>query len=289
MNILSIQSHVAFGHVGNRSAVFPLERLGYEVWPVNTVQFSCHTGIPGWTGAVFGADHVSDVVRGLGKLGIMASCDAVLSGYMGDVETGAAIMDAVDAVKSVNPEALYCCDPVMGDLPGGVYVRDGLPEFIAAQAVPRADIVCPNCFEAGLLGGLPFRGAESAIDTPVKASKVAEAIHALGPRIVIITSYRPAGQDRMGFFVSDTSVHRVVTAPVLPFVKPPKGSGDLASALFLGYYLKSRDLVSSIEATLDSLYSVLEATLASGHGELAIIAAQDSIASPVPRFRSEPA
>ncbi|PKL09909.1 MAG: pyridoxal kinase [Spirochaetae bacterium HGW-Spirochaetae-7] len=289
MNILSIQSHVAFGHVGNRSAVFPLERLGYEVWPVNTVQFSCHAGMPGWTGSVFGADHVSDVVRGLGRLGIMPSCDAVLSGYMGDVETGAAIMAAVDAVKKANPEAVYCCDPVMGDLPGGVYVQDGLPEFITAQAVPRADIVCPNCFEAGLLGRSPTRGIESAIDTPAGAARVADAIHELGPRIVMITSYRPAGEESIGFFVSDLSVRRVVTAPMLPFGKPPKGSGDLASALFLGYYLTSRDVVLAMEATTDALYSVLEATLASGHDELAIIAAQDCIASPARRFRSEPA
>lgn len=289
MNILSIQSHVAFGHVGNRSAVFPLERLGYEVWPVNTVQFSCHTGMPGWTGAAFGADHVSDVIHGLGKLGVLASCDAVLSGYMGDVETGAAIMAAVDAVKASNPKALYCCDPVMGDLPGGVYVRDGLPEFMTSQAVPRADIVCPNCFEAGLLGASMPGSVSNAIDTPAKAARLADAIHALGPRIVILTSYRPRGEESIGFFVSDTSVRHVVTAPILPFAKPPKGSGDLASALFLGYYLKNRDVAAAIEESLDALYSVLEATLASGRDELAIIAAQDSIASPVPRFHSEPA
>jgi len=288
MNILSIQSHVAYGHVGNRSAVFPLERLGFEVWPVNTVQFSCHAGRTGWTGSVFGADHVSDVVRGLGNLGILPTCDAVLSGYMGDVDTGKAIVAAVDAAKSANPGSLYCCDPVIGDVPGGVYVSAGLPEFIAAEAVPRADIVCPNVFEAELLGGAALRRSGD-IGLPGEAARVADSIHAMGPRIVIITSYRPAGGDSIGFFISDGTDRRVVTAPILPFARPPKGSGDLASALFLGYYLKGRDMVSAIEATADALYAVLEATLASGHDELAIVAAQDSIACPPSRFGAEPA
>jgi len=277
MNILSIQSHVAYGRVGNRCAVFPLERLGFEVWPINTVQFSCHTGIPGWTGAAFGADHVSDLVRGLENLGVLADCDAVLSGYMGDVGTGQAIVRAVDSAKLANSKALYCCDPVMGDFPGGLYVKSGLPEFMAKEAVPRADIVCPNVFEAELLSGV-------AISSAKDAAAAALAIHRLGPRIVIIKSYRPAGASELGFFVSDGAVMKTVTAPVLPFSRPPKGSGDLASALFLGYFLKCMDIVEAIEKTAGALYSVLEATLSSGSDNLAVVSAQDSIASPPRRF-----
>ena len=282
MNVLSIQSHVAYGRVGNRSAVFPLERLGFEVWPINTVQFSCHAGMPGWTGSAFGADHVSDIVRGLENLGVLSRCDAVLSGYMGDAETGAAIIRAVDAAKRANPKALYCCDPVIGDVPGGVYVKQGLPEFIAAEAVPRADIVCPNEFEASFLSGIEIASAADA-------ARAAEAIHGLGPRIVIITSYRPNGGNNTGFFVSDGNVKRTVVAPVLPFAMPPKGSGDLASALFLGYYLKGNDVVDAVEKTICALYAVLEATLASGSDNLGIVTAQDAIAAPARRFRAVPA
>ncbi|MBU0928752.1 MAG: pyridoxal kinase PdxY [Spirochaetes bacterium] len=280
MNVLSIQSHVAYGRVGNRSAVFPLERLGFEVWPINTVQFSCHTGIPGWTGAAFGADHVTDVVKGLEGLGVLSRCDAVLSGYMGDAETGAAIVRAVDAARRANPAALYCCDPVMGDVPEGVYVQRGLPEFIAAEAVPRADIVSPNVFEAEMLSG-------ATIATARDAAKAADAIHAMGPRVVLVTSFRPSGNGGIGFFVSDGSSRRTVLAPMLPFSRPPKGSGDLASALFLGYYLGCNDAVEAIEMTIGALYSVLEATLASGGDSLALVSAQGHIASPVKRFLSE--
>jgi pyridoxine kinase len=279
MNILSIQSHVAYGRVGNRSAVFPLERLGFEVWPINTVQFSCHAGMPGWTGATFGADHVSDIVRGLENLGVLSRCDAVLSGYMGDVGTGHAIARAVDAAKHANPQALYCCDPVMGDFPGGLYVKGDLPAFMATEAVPRADIVCPNEFEAELLTGIPISSSRAAADA-------AEAIHRLGPRIVIIKSYRSATGGELGFFISNGATMKAVTAPVLPFSRPPKGSGDLASALFLGYYLHCMDIVESIEKTIGALYSVLEATLSSGSDNLAVVSAQDAIATPSKRFRA---
>jgi len=279
MNILSIQSHVAYGRVGNRSAVFPLERLGFEVWPINTVQFSCHAGMPGWTGAAFGADHVSDIVRGLENLGVMSRCNAVLSGYMGDVGTGQAIVRAVDAAKHANPRALYCCDPVMGDFPGGLYVKSDLPEFIVSEALPRADIVCPNEFEAEKISGIAVSSVRDAI-------AAAEAIHLLGPRIVIIKSFRAGAGSELGFFISDGTVMKTVTAPVLPFFKPPKGSGDLASALFLGYYLKCMDIAESMEKTIGALYPVLEATLSSGSDNLAVVAAQEYIASPLRLYKA---
>ncbi|HUW70697.1 MAG TPA: pyridoxal kinase PdxY [bacterium] len=279
-NILSIQSHVAYGHVGNRSAVFPLERMGYEVWPVNTVQFSSHTGYPGWTGASFGGDHLSAIVGSLQRMGALAACDAVLSGYMADVETGSAIMAAVDMVKKEHPGALYCCDPVMGDEPGGVYVQADIPEFMRHEAIPRADIACPNIFEAELLSGI---GIHSAIE----AARAVDRIHAMGPRIVILTSYRPFPGGPVGFYISDGDRNHVVMTPTLAFGRPPKGSGDLASSLFLGYFLASSDPVAAIESTASALYSVLEATLSSHKDELAIVASQETIANPPRRFRAE--
>lgn len=279
MNIVSIQSHVVYGHVGNRSAVFPLERMGFEVWPINTVQYSCHTGYPGWTGAAFGAAQLDDIVRGLENLGVLSRCDAVLSGYMGDLDTGNAIVKAVDAVKKANPRAIYCCDPVMGDFPEGLYVNKDLPPFIKMEAVSRADIVCPNVYEAELLSGISLSSREGIIEA-------AEAIHALGPRIVLVSSYRPEANGRIGFFVSDGSVMKTVVAPTLPFSRPPKGSGDLASALFLGYFLRSGDMAQAIEETLSALYAVLEASLKSASNSISIVAAQDAIASPARRFKA---
>src|SRR5947209_11157152 len=112
MNILSIQSWVAYGHVGNAAAIFPLQRLGAEVWAINTVQFSNHPGYGSWTGQVATSAEISTLVDGVEARGALSACDAILSGYMGDPSIGEAILDAVRRVRRANPSALYCCDPV---------------------------------------------------------------------------------------------------------------------------------------------------------------------------------
>src|SRR5476651_1786339 len=106
MNILSVQSSVAFGHVGNSAAVFPLQRLGFEVWPVNTVAFSNHPGYGSWRGRICPADLVAELLRGIAERGVLASCTAVLSGYLGTVDAGIATLDTVTRIKEANPEAL---------------------------------------------------------------------------------------------------------------------------------------------------------------------------------------
>lgn len=146
MNILSIQSHVAYGHVGNASAVFPMQRLGVEVWPIHTVQFSNHTGYGAWKGQVFDGATIDELMAGIGERGVLGKCDGVLSGYMGSADIGHAILQAVAKVREANPKAMYCCDPVIGDVGRGVFVRPGIPEFMREQAVPAADIVTPNQF-----------------------------------------------------------------------------------------------------------------------------------------------
>lgn len=282
MTILSIQSHVVCGRVGNRSAVFPLERMGHEVWPLNTVQFSTHTGRAGWRGAAFGADHLADIVASLEASGALSRCDALLSGYMGDIEAGRAILRAAEALKASNPAALYCCDPVMGDEPGGFYVRPELPGFLAREACAAADIVTPNQFEAEVLAGRSFDGSGGA-------AAATDAIHEIGPKIALITSYRGAASgrgDELGFFLSAPEGRYELMTPRLPFARPPKGSGDLFSALFLGNYLLTSDAPSALERAAAALYAVLEATLASGQDDLAIVAAQDEIARPKPRFKA---
>jgi len=123
MNVLSIQSWVAYGHVGNASAVFPMQRLGCEVWAIHTVQFSNHTGYGAWKGRVFDGPMVEEIVDGMADRGVLSACDAVLSGYMGSADIGAAILSTVARVKAGNPAALYCCDPVIGDVGRGVFVR----------------------------------------------------------------------------------------------------------------------------------------------------------------------
>src|SRR3954467_3324945 len=152
--VLSIQSHVAYGHVGNSSAVFPLQRRGIEVWPVHTVQFSNHTGYGGWRGPGFDGGVVNEVVDGIADRGVLGTCDAVLSGYLGSPDIGQAVVDTVAKVRAANPAALYCCDPVIGDVGRGVFVRPGIPELLRDVVVPVADIVTPNHFELDFLSGV---------------------------------------------------------------------------------------------------------------------------------------
>src|SRR5688500_7063812 len=163
VKILSIQSSVAYGYVGNSAAVFPLQRLGHEVWPVITVHFSNHTGYGAWRGPMLDPADVREVIAGIEDRGVLGTADAVLSGYQGDPAVGAVILDAVERVKAANPDAVYCCDPVMGDVGRGMFVRPGIPEFMRDEVVPRADIITPNHFELDFLAGRETRTPEDLL------------------------------------------------------------------------------------------------------------------------------
>ncbi|MBL8655596.1 MAG: pyridoxal kinase PdxY, partial [Alphaproteobacteria bacterium] len=209
-NVLSIQSWVAYGHVGNASAVFPMQRLGVEVWAINTVMFSNHTGYGKWRGPVFPADQVREVFEGIADRGVLGTCDGVVSGYMGDAAIGEAILDAAARVKAANPAALYCCDPVIGDVGRGVFVRPGIPEFMRDRAVPAADIVTPNQFELEYLSGI-------AVKTLADACKAADAVHKLGPKTILLTSLHHDGlaADKIALMVSHQGKRFAVETPML--------------------------------------------------------------------------
>jgi pyridoxine kinase len=231
-SILSIQSWVAYGHVGNASAIFPLQRLGAEVWGIHTVQFSNHTGYGAWRGQVFGAELIHDLVQGIEDRGVMARCDAVLSGYMGSAEIGAAILDAARRVKAANPAALWCCDPVIGDVGRGVFVRPGIPEFLRDEALPAADILTPNQFELEWLTGREVR-------TLANARAAVTALQARGPRCVLVTSLRlddtPEGE--IGMLAGEGGAFWRLSTPMLPL--SVNGAGDAIAALFLFHRLRS--------------------------------------------------
>jgi pyridoxine kinase len=277
MNVLSIQSWVAFGHVGNAAAMFPLQRLGAEVWAVNTVQFSNHTGYPDWTGAAFSGAHVAEIVSGIVARGAMRDCDAVLSGYVGDAAVGAAILAAVAAAKAANPRAIYCCDPVIGDVGRGVFVRPGIAEFLAQEAIPRADIATPNQFELEHLTGL-------AVATLEDAKRAVAALQARGPRIVLVTSLRtdatPA--DAIDLLAAEGDATHLLRTPRLPYAA--NGAGDLMAALFLFHRLARGDTAQALAAATSSVFGVLRRTAAAGAAEMLLIAAQDEFVSPEQRF-----
>src|SRR5580698_4356589 len=201
MTILSIHSSVAYGHVGNSAAVFPLQRIGVEVWPVNTVHFSNHTGYGAWRGTVLTAETVADVIQGIDERGVLHECDGILSGYMGDASLGVVILDAVDRVKKANPNAVYCCDPVLGDIGRGFFVRPGIPEFMRDQAVPAATLVTPNQFELEYLSKQEVTDLESAL---ISVDQVMRS----GPRVVLVTSLRrrDASNDKIEMLAVDADL-----------------------------------------------------------------------------------
>ena len=277
MNILSVQSWVAYGHVGNAAASFPLMRLGAEVWAVNTVQFSNHTGYGDWTGDVYTGAQIGRLVDGIAARGALARCDAVLSGYMGDPGIGGAILDAVRRVKAENPAALYCCDPVIGDDDTDIYVRAGIPELIRDQALPCADIATPNLFELRLLTDLPC-------DTLSGVKQAIARLQALGPRIVLVTSLRtadtPAGSIDM-LVGAGGRFHRLRT-PLLPIAV--NGAGDALAAVFLFHCLSALRADEALEAAGSAIHGLLRRTAEAGSREILLVAAQDEFVSPSQLF-----
>jgi pyridoxine kinase len=279
MTILSIQSSVAYGHVGNSAAVFPLQRIGVEVWPVNTVHFSNHTGYGAWRGMVLPADTVAEVIQGIEERGVLPECDGVLSGYMGDASLGEVILDAFARVKQANPEAVYCCDPVMGDVGRGFFVRPGIPEFMRDRAVPAATLITPNQFELEYLSNRRISTIESALGS-------VDLVMAGGPRVVLVTSLRrrDADGDRIEMLAVDANGAFVVETPLLPV--SVNGAGDMTAALFFAHWRQSESIHIALELTTAAVFAVLEATADAGAREIQLINAQELIANPVRRFRA---
>ena len=278
MQILSIQSHVAFGHAGNSAAVFPLQRLGHEVWPVLTVNFSNHTGYGAWRGPLIAPADVADVITGIEERGVFPGIDAVLSGYQGDPAVGALVLDAVARVKAANPGAVYCCDPVMGDIGRGFFVRPGIPEFMRDQVVPAADIITPNHFELDFLAG----GTTSSLAEILEA---VDTVRATGPRDVLVTSVIHSeldGEQLDVVAVSDDGAW-AVTTPLLPIT--PNGGGDVTAAVYLAHLRTTGSPAAALGLTANTLFAILERTLESGRRELELVGSQDSIAAPPDRFK----
>src|SRR4051812_48936015 len=280
VNILTIQSHVAYGHVGNAAAVFAMQRLGVEVWPVHTVQFSNHTGYGAWTGRVFDGAAIAELVDGIAARGVLARCDGVLSGYMGAPDIGAAILAAVARVRAANPRALYCCDPVIGDVGRGVFVRPGIPEFMRDQAAPAADIVTPNQFELDFLCG-------RATTTLAAAKDAVAAVHRLGPGVVLVTSLHvdETPPDAIDLLAGEGGGFWRVRTPRLSL--DVNGAGDAIAALFLVHYARSRSAAQALGEAAASIHGLLRRTAEAGSREILLVAAQDELAQPTRRFPVE--
>ena len=275
--VLSIQSRVAYGHVGNAASVFPLQRLGCETWALDTVAFSNHTGHGQWRGSVVPATVIAELFEGIAALGVLPHIDAVLSGYLGDAKTGPVLLDIVDRVRTENPKALFCCDPVIGDVDTGSYVLPGIAEFFRDQALARADIVTPNRFELEYLTGTTIGGV-------AEAGAAAARLRALGPKIVLVTSLDIL-PDRITMLAAGSEGVWIVETPRLATVL--NGCGDVTAALFLARLLRGESLPDALALTAAAIFAVIETTLLLGRYELALVAAQEELATPSRKFIPE--
>lgn len=280
IRILSIQSWVCYGHVGNASAVFPMQRMGVDVIAVNTVQFSNHLGYGRHRGQVYSGEDISELVLGLDEIGALSDCAGVLSGYIGDVAIGNAVLDAVRRVRAAKPGALYCCDPVIGDIDSGVFVRPGIPEFMRHEAIRAADIVTPNMFELEYLSG-------HKIDTLRDLAAAMRAIRDIGPRLVLATSVRldDTPHDAMDVALLAEDVVLRVRTPLLKVAI--NGAGDAIAALFLTHLLQNGSPEAALGHAAAATYGLLKQTADANAREILLIAAQDEFVRPTYRFAIE--
>ena len=277
MKVLSIQSSVAYGHVGNSAAVFPLQRLGVEVWPVYTVHFSNHTGYGAWRGPLLAADDVRDGVTGIEERCVLGQVDAVLSGYQGGEDIGDVILDAVARVKAANPAATYTCDPVMGNARSGCFVNPAIPPLLRERVVPQADVITPNQFELGFLTGTEPRSLEETL-------KSADLAREMGPRTILVTSVeRPdAPEGTLEMMAIDDDGAWIVQTPRLPL--KANGSGDVTAALFTAHRHEAGSSAEALGRTVSSVFDLLQNTLDSGERELQLVESQETFAAPRMQF-----
>lgn len=278
MRVLSIQSSVSYGHVGNSAAVFPLQRIGVEVMPVYTVCFSNHTGYGAWRGPMLSGSDVREIVTGIEERGGLAGVDAVLSGYQGGDDIGDAILDAVDRVKRHSPDAIYACDPVLGNAKSGCHVAPEVQNLIRDRVVPSADLITPNQFELGFLTGTRPDTLESTLES-------VEAARALGPSSVLVTSVeRPerAGDNVMEMVAVVGDEAWIIETPRLPI--KANGSGDVTAALFTAHLRSTGDAGVALARTASSVFTLLENTLNSGQRELQLVESQEAYAHPAMQF-----
>ncbi|WEV78581.1 pyridoxal kinase PdxY [Janibacter cremeus] len=275
--ILSIQSHVAYGHVGNSASVFPMQRLGVEVWPVHTVNFSNHTGYGAWRGPLMDPADVADVITGIGERDALGEVDAVLSGYQGGEGIGATILEAVAEVKAANPEAIYACDPVMGNEKSGCFVHESIPVLLREKVAPKADLITPNQFELGYLTDTQPHTLEETLASVDRAREI-------GPSTILVTSVlrpdRPEGTIEMLACHDDEAW--IVQTPHLPL--KANGSGDVTAALFTSHWVRTRSLPEALGRTASSVFDLLSTTLDSGRRELQLVQAQEVYADPRMQF-----
>jgi len=282
---LSIQSCVSYGHVGNSAITFPLQRLGAEVYPIHTVLFSNHTGYGAWKGSIVDLGTVKEVFSGLKERGVLSHVSCLLTGYMGSAELGHVMLEALWELKNINPNFIYCCDPVMGDVGRGFFVKPEIPAFFRDELIKHATIITPNHFELEYLCGRKL----PTLQDVVQASR---ELISKGTQIVLTTSVIDHSDEKKPdslreihvVAVSHSSAH-MLTTPFLP--AHLNGTGDLTSALFSYFYSATRSVPTALEEAISRVYAVIQNTHQGASRELLLVNSQNEIVEPPVYFKAE--
>lgn len=258
MAILSIQSRVSYGYVGNSVAVPAIQAAGLEVWPLDTVSFSNHPGHGQFTGEIRPAAELEAQIDGLAALGVMDGLSAVLSGYLGLPDTAAVVAAAIDRARASNPALPFVLDPVIGDN-GRHFVRDGVAEAICEKLLPRADILTPNLYELGVLCGAVIPN-----ETDVITAAARNLIRKPRLMAIAVTGIERSGMVSNLLVLEDTSFETVTPRLDRGF----NGTGDLFAALLTAWFIRSGDIRSAFARAAGGLDAATRITGRAGRMEL---------------------
>ncbi len=278
MAILSIQSHVSYGHAGNSASVFPLMRLGVEVWPVHTVCFAHHTGYGEPKGHVFTGDDVKQIIDGVKSVANINECHAVMTGYLGAGSIGREILSELKQLRELNPDMIYSCDPVMGDIEKGFFTTKDVQDFFKNDLLDHFDILTPNLFELEQLSNTNITSIDGAI-------KAAKSLISRDDQLVVVTSFQTEKENLSVLLISNNECLSVTT-PEIQLNRAAVGTGDLFHSLFLGNYINSKDTKSSLEKAVNSTFDIINITKKSGSYELEIVANQELLVTPISRYEA---
>jgi pyridoxine kinase len=277
MTVISIQSQVAYGHVGNSAAVFPMQLHGIDVIAVPTTLLSNRPGYPTMRGRVLDAELVADLLRGVEERGALDTCRMILSGYLGSPEIAAVVAEFVARAKTRHPALLYACDPVLGDRDRGLFVHAGIPPLVRDRLCPLADIITPNHFEFEWLCGTKATTSDQMIEA-------AQTLLARGPSTIVVTSAELA--DTPDGEIETLAIERItawrVRTPGLPI--SPNGTGDLFAALFVSARVSGSDTPAALAHAASAIFAVLEQTAIRGTEEMRIVESAAQLVHPTRRF-----
>lgn len=266
--VIVISSHVVRGSVGNRAAVFALETLGFPVWAVPTVVLPWHPGHSAATRIVPPRQDFAALIDDLCRAPWLGEVGAVLSGYLGEAGQADDVARLVGAVRETNPDALYMCDPVIGDA-GGLYVPEAVAAAIANVLIPIADIATPNVYELGWLSGAEV----------LDAGSMTAAAETLGPARVLVTSAIAMMAGSTGNLLVSGRQARMAEHRII--ANAPNGLGDLMSATFLARLLEGLPEEKALQMATGSVFDILARTARRGADELTLETDADSLRTPM--------